>query len=80
MMNTAECTNDYIWYTISSDGRMNDLPTFSILPDDKSLKSAPTLDEVPAQNIPIAMDAIRVMCLSTYNCLAAFKIGYIEYT
>lgn len=82
MMSTAECANDYIWYTIQSDSPEGPDATFSILPDAKSLETGhkPKLDRVPAMSIPIAMHAIRVMCLCTYNRPVAFKIGHIEYT
>lgn len=72
--------NEYIWYTIQSDSPGGPDATFSILPDDKSLETGPKLDKVPAMHIPMAMSAIRGMCLATYNLPAAFKIGYIDFT
>lgn len=78
MMSTAECANDYIWYTIQSEHSEGSDTTFSILPEDKSIKIY--LTEVPTMHIPIAMDAIRVNCIGEYNRPVAFKIGHIEYT
>lgn len=70
--------DDYIWYTIQSDSPGGPDTTFSILPEDKSIKIH--LTEVPTMHIPIAMDAIRVSCLGEYNRPVAFKIGKIGYT
>ena len=78
MMSTAECANDYIWYTIKSVGTVNHHPTYNIHPDDVSMTGLPHFDNVLAEFVTISLGGIRLICCHRYNRPVAFKYIPLE--